>query len=101
MHEISLAHRIREELSKKDFSSVELEVGVVSIHDTPHSKGTLKKMLADFFPGKKIKVRFLQPELKCECGHSEKISGSIECGKCGKKMRLETNEGYKIKKLEK
>lgn len=101
MHEISLANRIREELEKKGFSAVELEVGIVSIHDTPHSKETLKKMLADFFPGKKIKISYLQPELLCECGHAKKISERTECEKCGKKMRLELHEGYKIKKLEK
>jgi len=100
MHEISLANRIMDELAKKEFSKAEIDVGIISIHDTPHSKNALKKMLSGFFPEKKIKLNFLYPQLACECGNIQAINEKMECEKCGTKMRLETNEGFRIKKLE-
>lgn len=101
MHEISLANRIREELGDKDFTSIELAVGLVSIHDNQHSRDSLKKMLSDLFPGKKIEIKFAPPELSCACGHTKKISGGAECEKCGKRMKLELHEGYQILSMEK
>lgn len=101
MHELSLAKRIIEDLGDKEFASIELDVGIVSIHDNQRSKDALKKMLSDSFPGKKIKIKFLPPQLSCACGHTSEISERTECEKCGKKTRLELNEGYRIRKMEK
>ena len=100
MHEIYLAQRLISELEGKDFSEAEIKVGALSIHGTEESRQTFEGIIQQAFPGKRINVIMLEPELSCECGATlDIIDGGhgLKCPKCKKKMAVDTHEGYKIK----
>jgi len=100
MHEIHLAQRVIGELKTKEFSGATIEVGALSLHGTEESRKTFEGMIQAEFPDKTIKVIMLEPELSCTCGATLNIvdgGHGLECPKCGKKMAVDTHEGYKIK----
>ena len=100
MHEIHLAKRVIEELQEKEFSSAEIEVGALSLHGTEESRKAFEGLIQEAFPGRKISVIMLEPELSCECGAALDITDSghgLSCPGCGKKMSVDTHEGYKLK----
>ena len=100
MHEIHLAKRVIEELRAKEFSEAEIEVGALSLHGTEESRKTFESLIQQAFPDKKIQVIMLEPELSCACGaRLDIVDGGhgLECPKCGRKMAVDTHEGYKIR----
>jgi len=100
MHEISLAQRVIEELRGRDFSRAEIEVGALSLHGTEESRLAFEGMVQDAFPNKTITVVMLPPNLSCSCGATLNIMDgghTLECPKCGKKMSVDTHEGYKFR----
>ena len=100
MHEIHLAQRVIAELKEKEFLGAAIGVGALSLHGTEESRLTFESIIQQAFPGKAIKVIMLEPELSCECGATLGIidgGHGLECPECGKKMAVDTHEGYKIK----
>ena len=100
MHEIYLAQNIINDLQSKKFDYLELEVGEISIHEDEESKERFKKLVKKAFPHAEIKINILPPTFYCSCGYKVSIhEGTDICQKCGRKMKLNTHEGYKIVRL--
>jgi len=96
MHEISVASAIIDELQAEGFKLLELDVSALSLHNSEHSRHELEEILQERFPAAKVSVRMVKPMAKCSCGFSSVSLNSMDCPKCGKRMKLEVFEGYRV-----